>query len=198
MNEEQPRRKPRVPLSPEELYYFIKLKKLKQVEKVERFKATFFYKLFNYINIVLAGLITYFVLSILILSTWQQSHIAYYTSSRGEVKPETNQRTISEIQLQTMSGHCVVIKTDYLFEEPKTHQPIYLGKDILFNKILKVKLSYDDRAFWSTNSYASLSVCFFVLCIGFLIYKINKHLSVNGLLTVFGLFSLASLYFLLM
>ena len=36
MNEEQPRRKPRVPLSPEELYYFIKLKKLKQVEKVER------------------------------------------------------------------------------------------------------------------------------------------------------------------
>ena len=197
MNEEQPRRKPRVPLSPEELYYFIKLKKLKQVEKVERFKATFFYKIGSCINIFLAGLITYFILSILILTSWEPSHIAYYSVSRGGVKPENNQRTISEIQLQTMSGYCVVIKTDYLFEEPKKHQPIYLGKDILFNKILKVKLSYDDRAFWSINAYASLSVCFFVLCIGFLIYKINKHLSVNGLLTVFGLFSLASLYFLL-
>ncbi len=197
MNEEQPRRKPRVTLSPEELYYFIKLKKLKQLEKLEKFKRSFFYKLFNYINIFLAGLITYFVLSILILSTWDQSHIARYSTSRGDIKPENNQRTISEIQLQTMSGNCVVIKTDYLFEEPKINQPVFLGKDIFFNKILKVKLSYDDRAFWSTNAYASLSVCFFVLCIGFMIYKINKHLSVNGLLTVFGLFSLASLYFLL-
>ena len=197
MNEEQPRRKPRIPLSPEELYYFVKLKKLKQIEKLELFKATFFYKLFSYINIFLAALITYFLLSILILSGWEQSYIVDYSASRGEVKPENNERTISEIQLQTMSGKCVVIKTDYLFEEPKINQPVYLGKDILFDKLLKVKLSYDDRAFWSINAYASLSVCFFALCTGFFIYKINKHLSVNGLLTVFGLFSLASLYFLL-
>ena len=197
MNEERPQRKPRVPLSPEELYYFVKLKKLKQVEKLEKFKATFFYKLFNCINISLAGLITYFILSILILNTWEQTYIASYNLSWGEIKPENNQRTISELQIKAVTGEFMQIKTDYLFKEPKINQLLFIGKDLIFNKTLKAKLSYDDRAFWTNNSYASISVCFFVLIIGLFVYKINKHLSVNGLLTVFGLFSLASIYFLL-
>lgn len=197
MSDEQFRRKPRTPLSPEELYYFVKLKKLKKLEKLEKFKASFFYKLFNWINITLAALVTYFILSILILNSWQQTHISQFETIRGDIKPENNLPTISNIQLQTTSGNDIIIKTDYLFEEPKNNQKIYIGKDYIFNKILKAKLSYDDRAFWSINAYASFSVCLCVLCIGIFIYKINKHLSVNGLLTVFGLFSLASLYFLL-
>ena len=197
MNEERPQRKPRVSLTPEELYYFVKLKKLKQVEKLEKFKATFFYKLFNCINIFLAGLITYFILSILILNTWEQTYIATYSLSWGGIKPENNQRTISELQIKAITGEDMQIKTDYLFKEPKINQLLFIGKDLIFNKTLKAKLSYDDRAFWANNSYASLSVCFFVLIIGLFIYKINMHLSVNGLLTVFGLFSLASIYFLL-
>lgn len=197
MPEEQPRRRQRIPLSPEELYYFIKLKKLKEVKKLEEFKATSFYKLFNCLNIILAGIVTYCVLSILILSTWQKTYIQNYAVTIGNLVPENNQYTISEIYLQTMSGNELTIKTDYLFKEPTAYQPVFLGKDFIFHKTLKAKLSYDNRAFWSINAYASLSVCLFALGIGFYIYRYNKHLTVNGLLTAFGLFGLASLYFIL-
>lgn len=197
MPEEQPRRKQRIPLSPEELYYFIKLKKLKEVKKLEQFKATYFYKIFNSLNIILAAVVTYCVLSILILTTWQKTYIQNYSISLGNLVPENDQYTISEIHLQTMSGNEFAIKTDYLFKEPTKYQLVYLGKDYIFNKTLKAKLSYDNRAFWSINAYASLSVCLFGLGIGFYIYNYNKHLTVNGLLTTFGLFGLTSLYFIL-
>ena len=197
MPEEQPRRKQRIPLSPEELYYFIKLKKLKEVKKLEQFKATYFYKIFNSLNIILAAVVTYCVLSILILNTWQKTYIQNYAIALGNLVPENDQYTISEIHLQTMSGNEFAIKTDYLFKEPTKYQRIYLGKDYVFNKTLKAKLDYDNRAFWSINAYASLSVCLFALGIGFYIYNYNKHLTVNGLLTAFGLFGLASLYFIL-
>ena len=197
MIEEQPRRKQRIPLSPEELYYFIKLKKLKEVKKLEQFKATLFYKVFNSLNVILIGVVTYCVLSIVILNTWQQTHIYNYSINLGALVPECDQYSISEIHLQTMSGNELTIKTDYLFNAPTKYQPVYLGKDFIFNKTLKAKLSYDNRAFWSINAYASFSVCLFALAIGFYIYKYNLHLTVNGLLTAFGLFGLACLYFIL-
>jgi hypothetical protein len=197
MPEEQPRRKQRIPLSPEELHYFIKLKKLKEVKKLEQFKATSFYKVFNSLNIILAALVTYCVLSILMLTSWQKTYIRDYAFTLGTLVPENDQYTISEIHLETMTGNEFTIKTDYLFIEPTAYQPVFLGRDYLFNKIIKAKLSYDNRAFWSINAYASLSVCLFAVAIGFYIYKYNLHLTVNGLLTAFGLFALASLYFIL-
>jgi hypothetical protein len=195
MTEEQPRRKPRVPLSSEELYYFKEIKKLKNKEKEEAFKATFFYKALNRINIFFAGFLTYAILSTLILCSWEELYITHQTSSFGALDKETQRHTISIVDLTLNTGEEVQVKTDGLFEQPKADQLIHVGRDLLFNKIIKVKFVFDDRAFWNTNTYASLSVCIFAMVLGFFIYKVNKHLSVNGLLMALCLFSLASLYF---
>lgn len=195
--QEQPRRKPRIPLSPEELFYVIELKKIKQIQKLEEFKATNFYKITNRLNIFLAAFLTYCILSIFILCTWQKTYIEIATFNYGSTYSQKRQHGISEIQLKTTSGELIVVKTENLSEPPKKMEEIFLGKDLLFKKTLKVKLINNENAFWSTNSYASLTVCSFALIIGFFIYKVNKHLTVNGLLMTFGLFTLASLYFIL-
>jgi len=195
MAEEQPRRKPRTPLSPTELYYFIELKKLKQAQKIETFKTSFFYKLTNRVNIALAAILTYCLLSILILNYWQKTYILKTISTYGETKPHNFKRTISELQIKTTSGEHIIVKTDDLFDLPLNNQEIFIGKDFVFGKILKAKLAYDERPFWSINAYASFTVCSFALGMGFFIYKVNKHLTINGLLVTFGLFFLASLYF---
>ena len=195
MTEEQPRRKPRIPLSPTELYYFIELKKLKQAQKIESFKASFFYKLTNGINIGLAAVLTYCIISLLMLNYWQKTYVLNIISSYGETKPHNFQRTISELQIKTTSGEFVIIKTDDLFDLPTKNQEIYLGKDFLFGKIIKAKLAFDERPFWSLESYARFTVCIFALGMGFFIYQVNKHLTINGLLVTFGLFFLASAYF---
>ena len=196
MAEEQPRRKPRIPLSPTELYYFKELKKLRQAGKIEAFKASAFYKITNRINIALAAFLSYCILSMFVLNYWQKTHVAGVTTSYGEMGKDYR-RTIAELQIRTNSGEFMILKTNQLFDIPARNQEIYMGKDFLFGKILKARLSFDDRPFWCFETYARFTVCAFALGMGFFIYQVNKHLTVNGLLVAFGLFFLAGLYFVL-
>ena len=91
----------------------------------------------------------------------------------------------------------MILKTDDLFEIPEKDQEIFVGKDYLFGKIVKAKLSFDERPFWCHETYARFTVCIFALGMGFFIYNVNKHLTINGLLFTFGLFFLAGLYYVL-
>lgn len=195
MQEEQPRRKPRIPLSPEELYYYKKLKELKEIKRVQDLKKTRFYKIINRINIALVAFLSYCLLSILICCHWQKSYVSSTNCSYGEFNSEAKARPITEIQITAYNGVFVPIKTDELYQLPQKNEAFYIGRDFIFNKIIKAKLAFDDRSFWHIYTYPSFIVIIFALCLGFFIYKVNKHLSVNGLVTVFGLFFLASLYF---
>lgn len=197
MQEEQPRRKPRIPLSPEELYYFKQIKILKELKKTEEFKASSFYKNVNRINIVLAAFLTYCLLSILVFCKWQTTYISSATIYYGDFDSEVQKYSISEIKIITTDGELIPVKTRDLFQIPQPNEVLYIGRDLLFNKILKVKLAYDDRSFWHLYTYPTFSVCLFALCLAIFVYNVNKHLTVNGLITVLGFFILASLYFVL-
>jgi hypothetical protein len=195
MQDEQPRRKPRIPLSPEELFYFKKLKELKELKRIEDLKKTDFYKIINRINIALVAFLSYCLLSILICCQWEKSYVFSTSCSYGEFNRELKARPITEIQITTNDGLVIPIKTSDLYVLPQKNDLFYIGRDLIFNKIIKTKLAFDDRTFWHIYTYPSFIVIVFSLCLGFFIYKVNKHLSVNGLLTVCGLFFLASLYF---
>jgi len=197
MQEEQPKRKPRTPLSAEELFYVKEIKKLKELKRIADFKATIFYKIINRANIVFAGFLSYCVLSVLVCCYWESNLINEVQYSYGAYNASINKRTIDEIALKTPSGQLLTIKTDELFETPQKNETFYIGRDYIFGKVIKVKFSFDERAFWQINTYPAFTVTLFALCMGFFVYNINKHLSINGLLTVFGLFALASLYFIL-
>jgi hypothetical protein len=197
MQEEQPKRKPRTPLSAEELFYVKEIKKLKELRRIADFKATKFYKVLNRANIVFAGFLSYCVLSVLICCYWESNIISKVNCTYGKYNPTYNKRTIDEINITTISGDYVNIKTDDLFQVPQVNESFYIGRDLIFGKVIKAKLHFDDRAFWQINTYPAFTVTIFALCMGFFVYKVNKHLSINGLLTVFGLFALASLYFIL-
>jgi len=196
MVEEQPRRKPRIPLSPTELYYFKELKKLKQAQKLEAFKAGNFYKITNRVNIALVAFLSYCVLSMLILNYWHKTSIESVTVSYGPIGPDYR-RSVSELRILTLSGDYLILNTDRLFDIPAKNQEIYMGKDFLFGKVLKGRLSFDERPFWCFETYARFTVCAFALGMGFFIYQVNKHLTVNGLLVAMALYVLASLYFVL-
>lgn len=196
MIEEQPKRRQRNPLSAEELHYFIKLKQLKQTEKIETFKKSIFFKSFNMINVLLSALLAYYICSVLFVCHWKNDTITHVSVSRsGPFNQANGQRSIAEVNLETTGEKNFTIKTDLFFTEPLPEQSILIGKDVVFGKILKVKFSNDDRLFWNINTYPSFSLSIMVLLLGMFIYAVNKHLTVNGLLIAFGLFFLANLYF---
>lgn len=195
MPETNTRRKERIPLSPEELRYFIKLKKLKQLQKLEEFKATPFYKTVSYINIALIAIVTYVVLSVLILNKWEYTTISKASAVYGEYNTDVQQREIIELSIITVLQQKIQLKTSLLFQEPKTQNAIFVGKDYLFGKIIKAKLNDDARSFWEHKTYPSFSLCAFALLMSLYVYRVNLHLTVNGLITVLGLLLLSSLYF---
>lgn len=197
MQEEQPKRKPRTPLSKEELFYVKEIKKLKELKRIEDFKKTVFFKILNRTNIILAGFLSYCLLSIIICCNWQTVTIAEVHCSFNSYNREVQKPNISDIEFTTNKGEFIAIKTDDLYDEPHINDVLYVGRDFIFNKVIKVKLANDNRSFWQIYTYPTFTVAIFALCMGFFVYKVNKHLSINGLLTVFGLFVLASLYFIL-
>lgn len=197
MQEEQSRRKQRTPLTSEEVFYIKKIKQLRELKKIEDFKSTSFYKILNTINIVLAGFLSYCLLSIIICNHWQTAYIADVHCSFSTYNREVQKPEISEIEFTTTVGEFIPVKTNNLYQEPQPYDVLYIGRDFIFNKVIKVKLGYDNQTFWHIYTYPSFVVAVFALCLGFFIYKVNRHLSVNGLLTVCGLFLLASLYFIL-
>ena len=198
MQDEQTKRKPRIPLSKEELFYVKEIKKFKEQHKVEVFKKTNFYKILNTTNVVLAGFLSYCLLSILICCHWNETKIINAECHYGSYNRLLNAREIIEIELHTLSNNDgVTIKTSDLFQVPKQDDIAFIGTDFVFNKIIKVKLANQNQTYWHIYTYPTFIVCLFAMCFGFFIYKVNKHLSINGLLTVFGLFTLASLYFIL-
>jgi hypothetical protein len=196
MIEEQPKRRQRNPLSAEELHYFIKLKQLKQTQKIETFKKSNFFKSFNMLNVLLVALLAYYICSVLFVCHWKNDTITHVSVSRsGPFHQANGQRSIAEVNLETTGEKNFTIKTDLFFTEPLPEQSISVGKDVVFGKILKVKFSNDDRLFWNINTYPSFSLSIMVLLLGMFIYAVNKHFTVNGLLIAFGLFFLANLYF---
>jgi hypothetical protein len=197
MQDEQPRKKQRIPLSAEELYYFKKSKQLNELKKIQEFKASFFYKFFNYFNIFSASLLSYCILSILICCQWQTAYIGEIHCSYDSYNSDTKRLSICKLEITTKAGEMIDVNTTQLFEKPQLNEMFFVGKDFLFGKIIKIKLANSSQSYWHIYTYPSITVCVFALLMGFFVYKINKHLSINGLLFVSILFTLANLYFIL-
>ncbi len=192
---EQKQRTPRTPLTPEELFYVVETKKLNQQQKLQEFKASQFYKMVNTANLILAAFLCYIIFSISLFCKWKPSAVEASKASHGDYNFETNSRAIVKLDLLLKDGTELHVKTSDLSSNPDKGDPIYIGSDFLFNKTLKVKLNTSSHTFWCENAYAFMTLAGFALAMGFFIYLIDKHLTINGLLTTLGLFALASLYF---
>ncbi len=152
MQEEQPRRKPRVPLSPEELYYYKKIKQLNELKRVDDFKKTSFYKIVNTLNIILAAFLAYCVLSVLICSRWEQLQLASANCIYGQNDTEVGNRSIVEIQLLATTGELIPIKTSNLFEPPKQNAIFFVGF-----KVYKISSFWDKSLRIVTDTHAFFS-----------------------------------------
>ena len=195
--EHQSRRKNRIPLTSEELYYLKKIKELKELKKIKDFKKTKLYTVVNRLNIVLACFLSYILLTILVFCHWETATISKVNCFYGNIDAKMQLRAIKDMTITTTMGEAIPVKSTNLFRTPIEKEEFYIGNDFIFNKILKIRLTDLNQSFWHLNTYPKLSLCVFSLCLGFFIYFINKHLTINGLLTVFGLFTLTSLYFVL-
>lgn len=192
---EHKQRTPRTPLTPEELFYVVETKKLHQQQKLQEFKSSQFYKITNTINLILAAFLCYIIFSITLFCKWHQATVSSSRASHGDYNFETNSRDIIKLDLLLSDDTKLTVNTSNLSTNPIQGEVIYIGSDFLCNKTLKVKLNSSSSSFWCETAYAFITLAGFALIMGFFVYLVDKHLTVNGLLTTLGLFVLAILYF---
>lgn len=189
------RRPPRIPLTQEELFYVIELKKLKRKEQLLLFKTSRYYKNMNLANIGFVLIISYIVASAFVLCSWQKTYVIDVDSRYGPIVPG-EQRSFSDVYVNTTSGAYLSLKTDELYSVPKKHDEIWIGKDFLFGKVLKARLFRGGDSYFHFDIYPLLFICLFVMFIVYIIYLFNLHLTRHGLLGVTTLLSLAFVYIL--
>lgn len=195
MLDEQPRRKQRIPLTAEELFYVKKIKELKEQERIFKFKSTKFYKICNGVNIVLVGILSYCLLSIWICTYWQQATIAHVTCNHSKYNKELKAAEITSVEIETTNALKLTILTSEFYNTPEAGQHFFIGRDFLFHKILKVKFNSSEHVFWHQFTYPKLTLLIFAAGVGFFIYKMNRHLTFNGLIISVVLNLIADLYF---
>ncbi len=195
MPEEQPRRKQRTPLTAEELFYVKKIKELEEQERIIKFKQTKLYKTCNSINVVLVAVLSYCLLSIWICTYWQQATIAQVQCKHSKYNKEVKAAEITSIEIETTNALKLTILTSEFYTPPEEGQHFFIGRDFLFHKILKVKFNSNERVFWHQFTYPKLTLLIFAAGVGFFIYKMNRHLTFNGLIISVALNFIAVLYF---
>jgi len=187
------KRRPRVPLSPEELFYFIQLKKLRKTEQVLAFKATRYYKGLNSVNITIVVFISYIVLSAFFLCSWQKKYILDF-KTMGQYNDAAARREITNMSIRTTSGELFELSTSNLYELPRKFDAVWVGRDFLFGKILKGKLQGHPNGYLHVNLYPVFFISFFVLLVVFMVYHVNLHLTRYGLTAITTLLGLAFVY----
>jgi len=187
------KRRPRVPLSPEELFYFIQLKKLRKTEQVLAFKATRYYKGLNSVNITIVVLITYIVLSAFFLCSWQKNYILELKTV-GQYNAAAARREIINMSIRTTNGELIELSTSNLYELPRKFDAVWVGRDFLFGKILKGKLQGHREGYLHANLFPVFFISFFVIAVVFMVYYFNLHLTRYGLTAITILLGLALLY----
>lgn len=188
------KRRARTPLSPEELFYFIELKKLLKQEQRLLFKKTRYYRNLSLINITYVFLISYIVMSAFCLCRWHKAYVLNVDSSYAAAVPGLSQRPFSDVYINTVAGEYLSLKTRGLYELPKKFDEIWVGTDFLFGKTLKARLFRDGSDYFHFNMYPLFFVCAFVMLLVYVIYSFNLHLTRHGLTGITTLLSLAFMY----
>ncbi len=139
---------PRQPLSPEELSYFIKLRKLRQLKVIEKFKKSRTYKVLNGFNLVAIVIYSELIFSFLGNCNFEGHYMKSFTPLSGN-ESLGGKRIYNSFMITSVNDvvyDVTLHDTCGTLPDPtKRLERFYVGKDWIFQKEIKVKYSdYSD------------------------------------------------------
>ncbi|MCE3227741.1 MAG: hypothetical protein K0S32_2292 [Bacteroidetes bacterium] len=173
MNNEGKKRPPRTPLSPEEVAELVWLKKIREHKKIERFKNTNSYKLFNVFNVVCFFIYCELVFCFLGPCHYQTHYhtnvIVEYSNSHNHVP------TISVIKVTDVNDKQYSFAINDMIEVPPKYAPFEVGKDFLLQKEIKGSVSSSEKQFRIQRASPILFLSVFVAIFSFIFFFYNLN-----------------------
>ncbi len=174
MVQETNKRPPRIPLTPDEVKDFIRLKKHKEKIKLERFKQTKTYKVLNVFNIICIVIYTEIVFAFLGSCNFTTHYIksmdSYYSDEIIGGK-----RTLSSIVFKTVNDQVYDVSIRDTSVIPERFSGLRVGSDWLLKKEIKVRFKKGGKDFYIKRSFPLLFISILWGIVTFVLFGYNMN-----------------------
>jgi hypothetical protein len=174
MVSETNKRPPRIPLTPEEVQDFIRLKKHKERVKTERFKRTKTYKVLNAFNVICIIIYTEIVLAFLGSCSFTTHYIQSNNSYFGE-EIKGGKRIYSSVVFKTVSNKEYDIGVHDTVRLPENFSGLLVGSDWILKKEIKVRFKRGGKDFFIKRSFPLLFISILWGIVTFVLFGYNMN-----------------------
>ena len=185
------KRPPRIPFTPEEVADFVKLKQYRKRAKIEKFKRTRIYKVLNAFNVISIIIYTEIIFAFLGSCNFSGYYVQSCVGYAGE-EIIGGKRTHSAALLKMVNGREYDVSFHDTCALPANLSKIYIGKDWLLQKEVKVRFEMGDKDRYIKRSFPLLFIsilwCFVTFAVfGYNMNQINYSLCVVSFINAFSL-----------
>jgi len=184
MKEEGKKRAPRIPLTPEEVAELIEIKKIREHNKLQRFKRTSTFKFLNCFNVF-----CFFIFCELVISFYGPCHYQTRYSKNVIVhfddKIDANwHRVIEDMNMIDVEGRNYVLILDEYIETPQKYSSFTIGIDFLLQREIKASVSTSQNYYRIQSASPILFLSVFLIIFSLIFYSYNLNQNPNSLMAI--------------
>jgi hypothetical protein len=183
MPQENNKRPPRVPLTPEEVQEFIRFKKYRERARIERFKKTRTYKILNGFNVISIIIYTEIIFAFLGSCNFTPHYILSTDVYTGN-EILGGKRIYSSATFKMINGKEYDVSIRDTINLPnvsnKLYTPakLYVGEDWILRKEIKIRMDLPEKDYYIKRAFPLLfvSILFGFVTLVLFGYNMNQHL----------------------
>jgi len=196
MPQEAKKRPPRIPKTPEEVAEIVLLKKLREYKRLEKFKKTLFYRIFNVFSVA-----CFFIYCELIICFIGPCHYSKHYSKNVAFEHGreivNGERIISSVKIIDVSGKQYKFIVEEFIDVPEKFSGFMVGKDFLLQKEIKGILSTSNNNYRIQKASPILFLSFFVGIFSFIFFSYNLNQNPHSLRALSIMNAITLFFFLL-
>ncbi len=171
------KRPPRVPRSQEEVELIVLQKKIREHNRLARFKQTGVYKAFNIFNVISFCIYCELIMCFIGPCHYETHYSRNVTAEHGMEKNVSGNAIVVAIKIVAINGKHYRFPVNEFIATPKKFSAYNIGKDFFLQKELRGTVTTSDHIFRISAAepifFLSLFVAFFSFI--FFAYNLNEH-----------------------
>ncbi|MBA3682831.1 MAG: hypothetical protein H0W73_16955 [Bacteroidetes bacterium] len=184
MKEEGKKRAPRIPLTSEEVAELIEIKKIREHNKLQRFKKT---KTFKYLNCF--NILCFFIFCELVISFYGPCHYQLRYSKNVVVHfddkiDKNGHRVIEDMNMIDVEGRNYKLIVDEFIETPQKYSTFKVGKDYLLQREIKAFVNTSGNYYRIQSASPILFLSVFLIFFSIIFYTYNLNQNSNSLFSI--------------
>ncbi|MCW3076845.1 MAG: hypothetical protein JWO32_1454 [Bacteroidetes bacterium] len=196
MNYEGKKRPPRTPLSPEEVAEFVLLKKIREHKKIEKFRKSSTYKIFNIFNVACFFIYCELFFCFLGPCHYQNHYNKHVTIEYGS-RFKGDDRIISTVKVTDVNNVQYEFLINSFITPPPKFSRFEVGRDFLLQKDIKGSISTSDEQYRIQRASPILFLSVFVAIFSFIFFFYNLNQNPHSLRAITSINAITVLAFIL-